>query len=124
MTSNLGNKETMARNIRYYMELNHVNAVEMCRILDVPQSTFSYWLNAKTYPRIDKIEKMANFFHIEKSDLIEERKSAGPRSDISDEDLKFALFEGAEVDITDEMFNEVKTYAAFVAQREKNKKGK
>ena len=122
MNNNLGNKETMAKNIRYYMDLHHVNSVEMCRILDVPQSTFSYWLNAKTYPRIDKIEKMAAYFHIEKSDLIEERSDAQTKSNISDDDIRFALFHGADVEITDEMFDEVKRFAKFVAEREKEKK--
>ena len=32
------------------------------------------WVNAKTYPRIDKIELMANFFGIDKSDLIEDKE--------------------------------------------------
>lgn len=75
MPNNLGNKETMAKNIQYYMDVNHVNSADMCRILNVPQSTFSYWLHARTYPRIDKIEKMASFFGITKADLVEERGS-------------------------------------------------
>ena len=75
MSNNLGNKETMARNIQYYMDLNRTTSAEMCRVLGVPQSTFSYWLHAKTYPRIDKIEKMANHFGITKADLVEERDS-------------------------------------------------
>lgn len=74
MSNNLGNKETMAKNIKYYMEKNNVNSLELCRVLGVPQSTFSYWLNAKTYPRIDKIEKMANYFGISKADLVEDMR--------------------------------------------------
>lgn len=72
MGNNLGNKETMAKNIKRYMGITGVSAADMCKVLGVPQSTFSYWLNAKTYPRIDKIEKMANYFGIKKSDLVEE----------------------------------------------------
>lgn len=72
MGNNLGNKETMAKNIKRYMGFTGVSAADMCKVLGVPQSTFSYWLNAKTYPRIDKIEKMANYFGIKKSDLVEE----------------------------------------------------
>lgn len=72
MENNLGNKEIMAKNIKRYMELNGVSSVDMCHALGVPQSTFSYWINAKTYPRIDKIEKMAEFFHINKADLVED----------------------------------------------------
>jgi transcriptional regulator with XRE-family HTH domain len=37
--------------------------------------TFSDWVNAKTYPRIDKIELMANYFGISKADLVEEHGS-------------------------------------------------
>ena len=70
------NKEVMARNIRYYMSLNKVNSTEMCKTLGFKQSTFSNWINAKIYPRIDKIEMMANYFGITKADLVEER----PRS--------------------------------------------
>ncbi len=78
---NLGNKETMAANIRYYMAINNVTSTEMCKVLGVPSSTFSYWTTAKTYPRIDKIEKMANYFGISKSDLVEERKEKAPLSE-------------------------------------------
>ena len=87
MENNLGNKKTMANNIRHYMEVNHVSSVDMCKILDVPQSTFSYWLHAKTYPRIDKIEKMANYFGISKADLVEERKPVS-NSEIRDRLLR------------------------------------
>lgn len=76
MENNLGNKETMARNIRYYMDLNRVTAVDMCKVLGVSQSAFSFWLNAKTYPRIDKIEMMAKYFGVSKADLVEERKQS------------------------------------------------
>lgn len=75
MANNLGNKETMAKNIRYYMDLNHVNAVDLCKVLNVSQSALSFWMNAKTYPRIDKIEQMAHYFGISKADLVEERST-------------------------------------------------
>ena len=68
----IANKEVMARNIRRYMEKLQVNATDVCRALQIKQNTFSDWVNAKTYPRIDKIEAMANYFGIRKSDLVEE----------------------------------------------------
>ena len=71
--SSLGNKEIMAKNIRYYMSLYNVNQTEICNTLGIKMPTFSDWVNAKTYPRIDKIELMANYFGISKSDLVEER---------------------------------------------------
>lgn len=71
--SNLGNKEIMANNIRHYMNINNVTQTELCNTLGFKMPTFSDWVNAKTYPRIDKIELMANYFGISKSDLVEER---------------------------------------------------
>ncbi len=71
--SDLGNKEIMAENIRYYMEYNKIKAIDICTTLKFPMPTFSDWINAKTYPRIDKIELMANYFGISKADLVEKR---------------------------------------------------
>ena len=71
--SNLGNKETMAKNLRYYVERSGKTQKELCEIFGVATSTFNDWMKAKKYPRIDKIEIMANYFCILKSDLIEEK---------------------------------------------------
>lgn len=72
MTNNLGNKETMAKNIRYYMSLYNKTRQDMCDALGVKYTTFTDWVNGNAYPRIDKIEMMANYFHITKADLVEE----------------------------------------------------
>lgn len=67
-------KDTMAKNIRHYMDLNRVTATEVCNALGLKQNTFSDWVNGKTYPRIDKIEAMANYFGVSKSALVEDRR--------------------------------------------------
>lgn len=71
--SSLGNKEVMAKNIRWYLMSNEKTQKEICKDLGIKETTFSDWMNAKTYPRIDKVEKMANYFGIQKSDLIEDK---------------------------------------------------
>lgn len=71
--SNLGNKEVMAKNLRYFVEKSGKSQKELSEIFEVSTSTFSDWIKAKKYPRIDKIEMMANYFKILKSDLIEEK---------------------------------------------------
>ena len=73
--SDLGNKAVMAENIKYYMNLHNKTRAEVCKDLGFAYSTFSEWLNAKKYPRIDKIEMMANYFHISKADLVERQDS-------------------------------------------------
>ena len=71
---NLGNKEIMAKNIKRNMDKHGIRPTDICGTLKIPMPTFSDWINAKTYPRIDKIELMANYFGIEKSDLVEDKK--------------------------------------------------
>jgi len=69
----LGNKEIMAKNIRYYMDKHGKTRYDMCEALGVKYTTFTDWVKGNAYPRIDKIELMANYFGISKSDLVEER---------------------------------------------------
>ena len=71
--SNIGNKETMAKNLKYYIEQSGKDRRELCEIWGFPYSTVTEWINGKKYPRIDRIEVMADYFGILKSDLIEER---------------------------------------------------
>lgn len=71
--SDLGNKEVMAKNIKYYMSLHNKTRKQICSDLGFAYTTFSDWINGKKYPRIDKIEMMANYFNIAKSDLVESK---------------------------------------------------
>lgn len=70
--SSLGNKETFAKNLEKYLNRSGKSQREMAEIVGVSSSTFNEWMKAKKYPRIDKIEFMAEYFGILKSDLIEE----------------------------------------------------
>lgn len=82
-------KEVFARNLRFYMEKSNKTQKELAEIVGVSAPTMNEWLKAKKYPRIDKIEILANYFGILKSDLIENRteereelhKKAGAISD-------------------------------------------
>jgi transcriptional regulator with XRE-family HTH domain len=69
----IANKEIMAKNIKKYLAERGVKAIDVCRALGIKQNTFSDWENGKIYPRIDKIEMLANYFGISKSDLVEDK---------------------------------------------------
>lgn len=71
--SNIGNKQVMARNLAYYLDRSGKTQKEMAAVVGVAPSTFNDWMKAKKYPRIDKIEILANYFGVEKSDLIESK---------------------------------------------------
>lgn len=71
--TNLGNREVFAKNLVYYVDRSGKTQREIAEIVGVSTSTFNDWMKAKKYPRIDKIEILARFFRILKSDLIEEK---------------------------------------------------
>ena len=56
------------------MELKGKNRREVCAALGFSYYTFSDWVNGKKYPRMDKVEMLADYFGVQKSDLIEEQK--------------------------------------------------
>lgn len=74
--SDLGNKEIFSRNLRRYMKLNNKDRNDVSRDLEIPYSTLTDWYNGNIYPRIDKIQLLANYFGIQKSDLVENNSSS------------------------------------------------
>lgn len=69
----LGNKAIMAKNLKYYIEKSGKDRRELADAWGFPYSTVTEWINGRKYPRIDRIEIMADYFGIQKSDLIEEK---------------------------------------------------
>lgn len=65
-------KRIIAKNISYYLNRMGKSQRDMARDLNIPDMTISNWVNAKTYPRIDKIQLMATYFGINRSDLTED----------------------------------------------------
>ena len=66
------NKEILAKNLRKYIAMSGKDRKEIARALGFPYSTLTDWVNANKYPRINNIEKMAEYFGVSKSDLIED----------------------------------------------------
>ena len=67
----MNNKDIFANNLKKQMELKGVSRNDICKALEISYFTVSDWVNGKKYPRMDKIEKLAEYFGIPKSDLIE-----------------------------------------------------
>lgn len=80
--SNLGNREVFSANLTRLMSEKGIDRTQLCNDLNFKYSTVSEWITAKKYPRIDKIEIMAKYFGVGKSDLIEiKQKEKNPMSD-------------------------------------------
>lgn len=84
------------------------------------------YLNPKKMAKIpyDRAQIIADYLGISITSILtgEEKAPAdtGKRS-VSDDEIKFALF-GGDGEITDAMYEEVRNFAAYVKQREANKK--
>lgn len=71
----MSNKSVFATNLKKYMALNGKSRRDICEALGFSYYTFSDWVNGKKYPRMDKVEILANYFGILKSDLIEDKST-------------------------------------------------
>lgn len=71
--SDLGNREIFSKNLKYYMKLYNKTRTDISKALGVSYTTFASWENGTNYPRIDKIEMLANYFKVSKADLIEDK---------------------------------------------------
>lgn len=82
------------------------------------------YLNPKKLTKLpyDRAAAIADYFGVSVSTILTgaEKNEAAPVSSpvVTEEDIKFALF-GGDSDITDEMYEEVKRFAAYVKQRGK-----
>lgn len=66
-------KQVFSKNLRRYMESSGKTQKEIAEIAGVTAPTFNEWIRGKKFPRIDKVQKLADYFGIKKSDLIEEK---------------------------------------------------
>lgn len=76
-------RNIFAANLKRYMKLSGKEQSDLVKELGVTSSTVSDWVNAKKYPRVDKMQAIADSLGVLLSDLREEKKPTG----ISDDGL-------------------------------------
>lgn len=113
-------RKAFSKNLQYYMKKRNLTGVEIAKITGVSKQAVSAWLNGVKIPRMDKIELLAQYFGILKSDLLEEHDHDAERQRII-ETAKVALFNGGG-EVTDAMWEEVLNFAKFVEAREAAKR--
>ena len=74
----MDNKDIFASNLKRQMELRGKSRNDISEALGISYFTVTDWVKGKKYPRMDKVEMLANYFGIPKSALIEERKEQSP----------------------------------------------
>ena len=65
-------REIFVRNLRYFMEMRGITQADICRELNISSSTASDWCSGKKYPRIDKMQRLADLLGVVLSSLTTE----------------------------------------------------
>jgi repressor LexA len=70
--TDLGNKEIFSRNLKRYVNNSGATQKEIAKAVGVSTGTFCDWIKGRAYPRMDKVQLLADYFGIKKSDLVED----------------------------------------------------
>ena len=69
----MDNKNIFSTNLKRYMALQEKSRNDISRDLGISYYTVTDWVKGKKFPRMDKVEMLANYFGVLKSDLIEDK---------------------------------------------------
>lgn len=75
-----------ARNLNHQLDMRDMTQIELCERLNLRRATVSSWCAGTKFPRIDKIELLADFFGITPAELIGQEPPA-----ITDDVIKLPI---------------------------------
>ena len=117
--------------LRLLRNARGLSQADFAKQIKISKSSVNMYERGEREPNIDTLEVIADYFNVDmdyligKSDIENRSQAAGsPRKDeqkFNPSEILFALSRGGEKEITDEMFDEVKLFAAYIAQREDGK---
>lgn len=62
-------------NLKKIMALKGKNQSDIVKALNFKQSTVSDWLNGKKYPRMDKVQMLANYLNVDIIELVDNQSN-------------------------------------------------
>lgn len=110
-------RKAFSNNLRYYMNLNDLNQADISRLLGVSESAVGKWIKMKSTPRMGVVEKLADYFGIKKSDLLESGRdhSVPAQKQSYVPETIAAHFEGKE--FSDAELDDIARFIDFVASK-------
>lgn len=66
-------KKIFSRNLRYYIDMSGQQQTEIAAAIGEKVSTFNMWVQGNSMPSVVKIQKLADYFAIGKSDLVDDK---------------------------------------------------
>ena len=92
----------------------HKTQQEVADYLGISRQAYSNYEAGKREPDFETLLKLGEYFGCSVDYLLGNRKDPAPNGEVTDEDIKFALFDGAPV--TDAQYEEVKRFAKYIAE--------
>ena len=77
----MDNRIVFSKNLKHQMEIHNKTRQEVSDALGISYFTVTSWVNGSKYPRMDKVEKLADYFGVLISDLIEDKKNPTAQDD-------------------------------------------
>ncbi len=74
-------KRIFAKNLNYYIYQSGKQQKEIAKDLEFQPTTFNTWCTGKIIPGMGKVQKIADYFNIGKSDLLDEKLDSDPAVD-------------------------------------------
>lgn len=103
-------KKIFSENLNRYIEASGKTQLEIAKAIGVSPQTFNTWCKGIAIPRMGKVQALADYFHINKSDLIELKSNYNESYYINSEaqDMAQFLFENPEYKVLFDASRKVK----------------
>ena len=106
--------EVFAKNLNRMMKLYNLNQSDVARLTGSTHQVVSRWCSGKTLPRMGNIQKLADYFGVYKSELLEERTV-----DNIDKTERVKKYTMLYQELTPEESDELFRYAEFIKSKRK-----
>lgn len=95
------------------------SGAELMKQIGLSRGVYTQWRKNLQEPSAANLKKLSDLFNVSIADLSNDETEVAQLPD--NDDLRFALFHGADVPVTDAMYDEVLRFRDFVVQKEKDK---
>jgi repressor LexA len=91
----MNSRDIFINNLKAIMKERKVSRRQLAEGLNIPYTTLTDWCTGRIFPRVEKINLIADYFNLKKSDLIEE---------ITDEDDNALYDDVVKIDVFSKLF--------------------
>lgn len=92
----------------------HKTQQEVADYLGISRQAYSNYEAGKREPDFETLLKLGEYFNCSVDYLLGTKNDPAPNGRVTDDDIKFALFDG--VPVTDAQYEEVKRFAKYIAE--------